>query len=592
MSDTNKSYWSFEGESSSVFTTVTNTCTTTSSTTGSDSSSNSKTTTTLTHSSYSMPTVIIPTSTSQCISSSTSLQIPKFGKFFETSETQLSKGLFSESTPICQEFPRVLYSTPSMRQSSSYTEKMFEGTSHKVIPSSYISRVGKHEVAEGYLASLPSGYRESEIHSFTASQIEEGTRITPSYTCVSTASESYSSVFPGVPFGIGGEKVPYHMRSSRHQSVGSHTFMKQESSTSIDPVKFTSQSISPSECRTMTFPKPFIKQEMYSPETYTELPLPAERHNLSSISSTQKLLQRHYSVPEGPVFEKSDFYNILHTKSAPSVDDYHMLSPRDYPESFFSCHTSKTLSAETFPGYLTELGMTSLLPTEAGPSTVIYRKSTSSIASASSVSAKQHTLGENLEKRRYFCPENRLWKRFARPDELKRHHRIHTGTKPFMCKYCPRSFGRSDHLRTHTRSHTGERPYMCESCGRKFARSDERTRHKRIHGCGLVKDTQSGESIFSGTSVHEPSPNEGITIYSHEQRLSTSVPGTSSQSPYLHSIIFQPHNIQPIPWQSTSTESIPNIPSFQEFPVSNLPSSIPAYYQQIPISFTSSNIPI
>lgn len=94
-----------------------------------------------------------------------------------------------------------------------------------------------------------------------------------------------------------------------------------------------------------------------------------------------------------------------------------------------------------------------------------------------------------LQKKRHVCPD--CGKRFTRPDELKRHHRIHTGDKPFSCKYCPRSFSRSDHLRTHTRSHTGERPYLCTPCGKRFARSDERTRHRKIRGCGALEAAAS-----------------------------------------------------------------------------------------------------
>ena len=40
--------------------------------------------------------------------------------------------------------------------------------------------------------------------------------------------------------------------------------------------------------------------------------------------------------------------------------------------------------------------------------------------------------------------------RFARSDELTRHHRKHTGVKPFKCTHCERSFSRSDHLALYT----------------------------------------------------------------------------------------------------------------------------------------------
>lgn len=43
--------------------------------------------------------------------------------------------------------------------------------------------------------------------------------------------------------------------------------------------------------------------------------------------------------------------------------------------------------------------------------------------------------------------------RFARSDELTRHYRKHTGSKPFKCNHCDRCFSRSDHLALHMKRH-------------------------------------------------------------------------------------------------------------------------------------------
>jgi len=60
--------------------------------------------------------------------------------------------------------------------------------------------------------------------------------------------------------------------------------------------------------------------------------------------------------------------------------------------------------------------------------------------------------------------------------------------KRFKCTYnkCPGAFRRQEHLRRHEKIHTGEKPYMCDVtvCRRRFSRSDNLKEHLRRHKKG------------------------------------------------------------------------------------------------------------
>ncbi|KJH44287.1 zinc finger, C2H2 type [Dictyocaulus viviparus] len=40
-----------------------------------------------------------------------------------------------------------------------------------------------------------------------------------------------------------------------------------------------------------------------------------------------------------------------------------------------------------------------------------------------------------------------------------RHHRVHSGERPYKCPFCPKAFTASSILRTHVRQHSGEKPF-------------------------------------------------------------------------------------------------------------------------------------
>nr|XP_032837077.1 zinc finger protein 697-like [Petromyzon marinus]XP_032837078.1 zinc finger protein 697-like [Petromyzon marinus] len=82
-------------------------------------------------------------------------------------------------------------------------------------------------------------------------------------------------------------------------------------------------------------------------------------------------------------------------------------------------------------------------------------------------------------RRPHACGE--CGKAFARPSDLEKHSRTHTGERPHACGQCGKAFATRYNLRTHARTHTGEKPYVCGRCGWGFAQNGHLKRHLRRH---------------------------------------------------------------------------------------------------------------
>ena len=70
---------------------------------------------------------------------------------------------------------------------------------------------------------------------------------------------------------------------------------------------------------------------------------------------------------------------------------------------------------------------------------------------------------------------------------LQRHETRHKEQKDWECEYCGKMFTLPQYLKDHINVHTGDKPYECKfaGCNAKFRQASKLSMHKRIHSAKI-----------------------------------------------------------------------------------------------------------
>jgi len=107
-----------------------------------------------------------------------------------------------------------------------------------------------------------------------------------------------------------------------------------------------------------------------------------------------------------------------------------------------------------------------------------------------------------LQRTIFQCRQPGCSSSFSTMANMKRHEKLHSGEKPFICpaENCAKKFARKYDMKIHMRIHTKEKPYLCNICDKRFSRISSLREHERnLHQL----DISSKRRRFEGEDVQE-----------------------------------------------------------------------------------------
>lgn len=74
-------------------------------------------------------------------------------------------------------------------------------------------------------------------------------------------------------------------------------------------------------------------------------------------------------------------------------------------------------------------------------------------------------------------------RRFRQKQALEVHKNVHTGNRPYPCRYCEKKFKQPAVRSTHERLHTGQKPFNCGICDKSFVTQGQANYHRDYQSC-------------------------------------------------------------------------------------------------------------